>query len=114
MSTPEEFVKYHHMMLESSTVSNALHFWIDLVFGYKLEGKAAKHAKNVHLALVDDHKDLKSYGVVQLFNKHHPKRRMPAIDPAKASMDVNADVLEGMNSLMSHFFKLLSDGLRSI
>ncbi|XP_066910690.1 WD repeat-containing protein 81-like [Clytia hemisphaerica] len=75
INSPEEFVKYHYTMLESPKVSSSLHHWIDLVFGYKLEGRAAKHAKNVHLALVDEHKDLKNYGIVQLFNKHHPKRK---------------------------------------
>ena len=77
-------------MKKSPKVSSSLHHWIDLVFGYKLEGRAAKHAKNVHLALVDEHKDLKNYGIVQLFNKHHPKRK-------SFTEDLNApvDVIDG-------------------
>ena len=105
VGSPEEFVKYHYAMLESSKVSSALHHWIDLVFGYKLEGKAARHAKNVHLGLVDDHKDLKNYGIVQLFNKHHPKRRiLTNTNDSKGTIDVTGELLEGFFFLFFFYF----------
>lgn len=74
ISSAEEFVDYHYHVLESNEVSNNLHQWIDLVFGFKLSGKAAKQEKNVHLSLVDHHSEIRNYGVVQLFTFPHPKR----------------------------------------
>jgi hypothetical protein len=46
-----EFIRLHRMALESKTVSESLHNWIDLIFGYKQQGKAAEEAQNkfVHL-----------------------------------------------------------------
>jgi len=45
-STPEEFIAIHRAALESDYVSQNLHAWIDLIFGYKQRGKEAEAADN--------------------------------------------------------------------
>lgn len=49
--SPEEFVTIHRQALESEFVSQHLHHWIDLIFGHKQSGEAAKRADNVFFHL---------------------------------------------------------------
>jgi len=45
--SPHEFIRIHRLALESEYVSNNLHHWIDLIFGYKQRGPAAAANHNV-------------------------------------------------------------------
>jgi hypothetical protein len=44
---PREFIRMHRLALECDYVSQHLHEWIDLIFGYKQHGQAAVEAVNV-------------------------------------------------------------------
>lgn len=57
--TPEEFIRINRAALESELVSQHLHEWVDLIFGFKQRGKAALKANNVFYYLT-------YYGVVDL------------------------------------------------
>jgi hypothetical protein len=92
-SNPYEFIRLHRDALESDYVSDHLHEWIDLIFGYKQIGPAAVEACNVfHYLTYEGAIDIDSiqdpltrnatkaqvthFGQTpsQLLTKEHPKR----------------------------------------
>jgi len=103
--SPRDFVRKCRKALESDYVSEHLHEWIDLIFGYKQQGKAAVDAQNlfyyltyegaVDLDSIDNQAErdaiqsqINEFGQCpkQLFASAHPSRNAPA--SAAASMVV--------------------------
>ena len=95
---PVEFVNKHREALECRYVSEHLHEWIDLIFGYKQQGKEAEAAMNVFIHLtyagevdIDAISDpvyrnavisqINNFGQTpnRLFTKPHPKRIIPDV-----------------------------------
>ncbi|KAF9174116.1 WD repeat-containing protein 81 [Mortierella sp. AD010] len=72
--TPEDFIRIHREALESDYVSQHLHEWIDLTFGYRLSGPHAIEAKNVALSLFPGQSASMKHGIIQLFTDPHPER----------------------------------------
>jgi hypothetical protein len=108
----DEFVRLNRMALESEHVSQNLHHWIDLIFGYKQRGKAAQEAHNVfyHLTyegavnldtIVDEAQrsavlqQIALFGQtpLQLFSDPHPRR-----DLARRSLVRSPDMKHHMFS----------------
>ena len=77
----DDFLAKHRRALECDHVSEHLHHWIDIMFGYKLAGKAAVEAKNVCLAFAVRRGTLENHGVVQLFAHPHPPKPL-TFDPS--------------------------------
>ncbi|KAK6542611.1 hypothetical protein TWF694_006555 [Orbilia ellipsospora] len=90
---PKIFIAKHREALESPYVSEHLHDWIDLVFGYKQKGDAAIEATNVfhHLSyagaidlgsIIDPVERTAAIGIIhnfgqtphQIFTRGHPQR----------------------------------------
>lgn len=93
-----EFIRMQRQALESKYVSENLHQWIDLIFGFKQQGKAALDAMNVFIHLtyegevdVDEIDDpiLRSATISQInnfgqcpsriFSKPHPRKIVPDV-----------------------------------
>jgi len=91
---PDLFIRIQKQALESEYVSQNLHNWIDLIFGYKQTGKPAEEAYNVfhHLSyegkvdidkITDPIEKTSTIGIInnfgqtptQLFKKPHQKRQ---------------------------------------
>ncbi|KAF3939581.1 hypothetical protein ABW19_dt0201372 [Dactylella cylindrospora] len=90
---PKIFIAKHREALESPYVSEHLHDWIDLIFGYKQKGDAAIEATNVfhHLSyagaidlgsIIDPVERTAAIGIIhnfgqtphQIFTRPHPQR----------------------------------------
>ncbi|KAJ5077712.1 beige/beach-related [Anaeramoeba ignava] len=93
-SNPRLFTYKFLEALESPLVSESLHNWIDLIFGYKQQGRHAEEALNlfhpntyegnVHIESIEDEEvkrslimEIQNFGQtpVQIFSKPHPKRK---------------------------------------
>ncbi|PNF22132.1 hypothetical protein B7P43_G06803 [Cryptotermes secundus] len=124
---PQDFVKKLRDALESDHVSNMLHHWIDLIFGYKQTGSEAKKADNLFYYLcyegavdLDSIHDLNQrhalevqimeFGQIpkQIFTLPHPQRRtgIPALMPtggdgsaASSEMDERSTLQERVHSV---------------
>ncbi|TMW67793.1 hypothetical protein Poli38472_007465 [Pythium oligandrum] len=95
---PREFIRLHRRALESKYVSEHLHLWIDLIFGYKQTGQEALDAQNVFMHFtyegavdidaIDDPvwrnamlAQIENFGQTpsKLFSSPHPARKVPAL-----------------------------------
>ncbi|KAF0692364.1 Aste57867_16541 [Aphanomyces stellatus] len=95
---PREFIRLHRRALESKYVSENLHSWIDLVFGYKQRGQEAVDSLNVFMHMtyegtvdIDAITDpllreatlaqIENFGQTpsKLFNSPHPPRKVPQL-----------------------------------
>ncbi|KAG9404723.1 hypothetical protein AC1031_004930 [Aphanomyces cochlioides] len=95
---PREFIRLHRRALESKFVSENLHLWIDLIFGYKQRGQEAIDALNVFMHMtyegtvdIDSITDpllreatlaqIENFGQTpsKLFNSPHPQRKVPQL-----------------------------------
>eukprot|EP00941_MAST-03F_sp_MAST-3F-sp1_P004596 g4596.t1 len=91
--SPEDFIRLNRVALESDHVSNRLHHWIDLKFGFKQQGPEAVKAHNVFYYLTYEgnvdfrqivdpvmrramETQIASFGQTpsQLFRSPHPRR----------------------------------------
>ncbi len=108
---PFEFIRIHRLALESDYVSEHIHDWIDLIFGYKQKGKDAEEAINIFYYLtyegavdidaitndVDRQAtiaQISNFGQTphQLFTTPHPKRNAGQL-AAHAGPNVVAELL---------------------
>nr|XP_036853892.1 protein FAN isoform X3 [Manis javanica] len=131
--SPEDFLKKSRDALESNYVSEHLHEWIDLIFGYKQKGSDAVGAHNVfHPLTYEGGVDLNSikdpdekvamltqileFGQTpkQLFVTPHPRRITPKFKSLSQTSSYNASVADSPDSTLKMFSKQCKMLQRSI
>jgi hypothetical protein len=104
-----EFIRVHRMALECDFVSQNLHHWIDLIFGYKQQGQPAVDSVNVfHHLFYEGNVDIyniddplkknatigfiNNFGQIpkQLFKKPHPCKKMGGNNNRTSVIDTGA------------------------
>ncbi|KAH0517610.1 Protein FAN [Microtus ochrogaster] len=132
-SSPQDFLQKNKAALESSYVSEHLHEWIDLIFGYKQKGSEAVGAHNVfHPLTYEGGADLNSiedpdekvamltqileFGQTpkQLFVTPHPRRITPKFKSVSQASSYNASVTDSPVSPGEESFEDLTEESRSL
>ncbi|KAM4601359.1 neurobeachin-like protein 2 isoform 2-T2 [Polymixia lowei] len=130
-SSREDFIRKHRKALESDHVSNHLHEWIDLIFGYKQRGEEAVEALNVFYyctyegavdldAIANETERKALEGIIsnfgqtpcQLLKEAHPPR-MSAENAARRQARLDTlplNLFEQLDKLRP-FVEVVSDGL---
>ncbi|XP_044260057.1 WD repeat and FYVE domain-containing protein 3 isoform X2 [Tribolium madens] len=134
---PREFIRVHRMALECDYVSQNLHHWIDLIFGYKQQGQPAIDSVNVfHHLFYEGNVDIyniddplkknatigfiNNFGQIpkQLFKKPHPCKKMGGGNNRTSVIDtgslVQAFTLPQPEKLFFHHLDNLRPSLQPI
>uniref|UniRef100_A0A8C3FKU5 Neutral sphingomyelinase activation associated factor n=1 Tax=Chrysemys picta bellii TaxID=8478 RepID=A0A8C3FKU5_CHRPI len=117
-SDPDDFLQKSQNALESQYVSEHLHEWIDLIFGYKQKGSEAIAAHNETIFLIMDPNEkvalltqILEFGQTpkQLFTTPHPRRIIPKFKSLSRTSSHNVSIAESPVSPSEESFEDLTE-----